>query len=50
MTAEKHRDMQMYRNQACITEVRLKARAREREFLDRVQKSYEDIQVRVEMV
>lgn len=46
MTVEKQREMQVYKKQACITEVKQKTRSREKEFLNRVERSLEEIQVR----
>ena len=37
--------MLMYKKQACIAEIRLKTKNREKEFLNRVQRSLEEIQV-----
>lgn len=45
MTAERREEMLMYKKQACIAEIRLKTKNREKEFLNRVQRSLEEIQV-----
>ncbi|XP_067928598.1 serine-rich adhesin for platelets-like isoform X2 [Watersipora subatra] len=44
MTVERHQEMQVLRKQACITEVRLKSKSRKKEFLNRVERSLEEIQ------
>lgn len=45
MTAERRQEMLMYKKQACIAEIRLKTKSRDKEFLNRVQRSLEEIQV-----
>ena len=42
--------MQVYKKQACIAEVRHKTRNREKEFLNRVERSLEEIQVRSQAI
>lgn len=47
MTAEKRRKMRMYRKQAYITEVKLKSRSREKDFLSKIQGALDEVRVSV---